>query len=141
MCKEQETHERESRMIWLQNPCPLPRLIQIEFHLVPTKHQIWRCIIISFRPKWSAGSEDACVEQREAPSTVLSSLGRNEPTRPWRYLTAYILESINDRHVKFWEDLDQSLKIVLSTFGIEIFLTMRFSASLKFRQCSTDFSA
>ena len=36
------------------------------------------------------------------------------PTRPWRSLTAYFLESLKDRDVKFWHNLHSSLQFVLS---------------------------
>ena len=40
------------------------------------------------------------------------------PTRPWRSLTAYFSESIKDRDVKFWHNLDSSLQFVLLS-GLE----------------------
>ena len=46
-------------------------------------------------------------EPREAPSTVLyGTLDKpTDSSRPWRSLTAYISESIQDRDVKFWKKM------------------------------------
>ena len=43
----------------------------------------------------------------------------NQPDRN-ALSTAYISESIKDRHVKFWHNFDTSLKIVLLKFEIYI---------------------
>lgn len=41
----------------------------------------------------------------------------DDPTDPIRlYLNAYISESIEDGDMKFWYNIDSSLKIVLSKF-------------------------
>ena len=49
----------------------------------------------------------------------------NRPTRPWRYLTTYILEIVKDRDVKYWHNVDSSLKIVLLKFEIDIFDSLK----------------
>ena len=49
--------------------------------------------------------------------------------------TPYISNSIIETAVKFWQNFDASLKIVLLKFRIDISLeSMRFSVSLKFRK-------
>ena len=62
---------------------------------------------------------------REAP---LQSYGTwDEPTRPWHSLTAYISDSIKDRDVQFWRNVDSNFKMKIYVFHvIEI---MRLSKS------------
>ena len=48
-------------------------------------------------------------------------VNRPDPAGPWRSLTAYISESIKDKHVKFRHNFELSLQIVLSKVGIDIF--------------------
>ena len=52
-----------------------------------------------------------------------------DPVRPWRYLTAYFLESIKEMGVKFWHNLDLSLQLKSEMDMVDGLETMRFSAS------------
>ena len=45
-------------------------------------------------------------------------------TRPWLSLTAYISDSIIDADMKFWQNFDYSLKIVLLKFEIDNFYSL-----------------
>ena len=80
-------------------------------------------------------SEGACAEHSEAPSTVAHGT-RDEPARPdparlWRSLTAYISGSIEYRDLKYWHNIDSSLKIVQSNLKhiFDSFEIMCFSES------------
>ena len=50
----------------------------------------------------------------------LKTMNRPDPTQYWRTLTAYFLESVKDRDVKFVNNIYSSLQFMLLKFGIDI---------------------
>ena len=69
--------------------------------------------------------------KREAPPTVIyGTLNKPAQTQLWHYLTAPISESITDKYVKFWHNLESDLEILQLKFEMDIFHSleiMRFS--------------
>jgi len=59
-------------------------------------------------------------------------MNQPDPPRPWRYLTTYFLENIEERSETFQHNIDSSVQFVLYKFRIDIFdslETLLFSAS------------